>query len=86
MKYIGTWTTNYTLEPCIYEFSDITLMLKFLLPDNVKKILLSMILDQNRIQPLIKRLTLQKYLFLYSIRFYTISCKSSKLTANGSFS
>ena len=36
MKYISTSTIRYTLEPGIYENSDINLMLNPLLPDEVK--------------------------------------------------
>ena len=36
MKYVTTSTTGYTLPPDIYEFSDNNLMLKNLLPDEVK--------------------------------------------------
>ena len=35
-KYIGAKTTGYTLPPVIYEISDLTLMIKFLLPDDIK--------------------------------------------------
>ena len=36
MKYIDASTAGYTLEPGIYEISDINFMLMSLLPDEVK--------------------------------------------------
>ena len=39
MKYIDASTTRYTLEPGIYEISDMNLMLKSLLPEEVKVII-----------------------------------------------
>ena len=35
-KFIDASTTGYTLEPGLYEISDITFMLKSLLPENIK--------------------------------------------------
>ena len=74
LKYIPTTTIRYTIPSGIYETSDIILMLKSLLPDEVK---LNYAIDDIRLKSnLTTNKTIKftkKIFFLYYSRFYTIS-------------
>ena len=71
LKYIATSTIGYTLQPVIYESSDINLMVKNLLPDEVKVIIT---IDDIRLKSSLtnnKTISFTEKPFFYTIIGYT---------------
>ena len=66
LKYIPTKRTGYSLNPGIYEVSDLNNTLKFILPDNVK---VSVTIDDIRLKSNLK--TNQTLIFTEKSFFYT---------------
>ena len=79
VKYIAGSTTGYTLPPGIYEITGINMMLKSLLPNEVK---VNITIDDFRLKSnLTTNKTIRftkKFFFLYNTRFYTITLRSSR--------
>ena len=67
LKYIPTKRTGYSLNPGIYEVSDLNNTLKYMLPDNVK---VSVTIDDIRLKSNLK--TNQTLIFTEKSFFYTI--------------
>ena len=73
LKYIPTKRTGYSLNPGIYEVTDLNITLKYILPDNVK---ISVTIDDIRLKSNLKTnqiLILTKKTFFYTILRFTRS-------------
>ena len=77
-KYIAASTIGYTLPQAKYEISDINLMLKSLLPDQVK---VNITIDNIRLKSnltniKITRFTRKSFFYIYHIRIYRTSFRT----------